>query len=60
MHCQGGEGSAGQIHQLASNFIVPKNHDTSFLASQRLLEGETGVTTVAFAGEVARCFCASH
>jgi hypothetical protein len=29
--CQGGEGSAGQIDQFVSDFIMPKNHGTSFL-----------------------------
>jgi hypothetical protein len=59
-HCRGGEGSAGQIHQFVSDFIVPKNHETSFLASEPLLKGEMGITTIAFVGEVAQHFCMSH
>jgi hypothetical protein len=53
--CRGGEGSGGQIHQFISDFsdlIVPKSHETSFLASERMLKREMGVTAVALVGEV--------
>jgi hypothetical protein len=54
--CCGGEGSAGQICQFVSDFIMPENHETSLLASERMLQGEMGITTVAFVGEVVWCF----
>jgi hypothetical protein len=53
--CRGGEGSGGQIHQFISDFsdlIVPKSHETSFLASERMLKREMGVTAVALVREV--------
>jgi hypothetical protein len=54
-----GEGSAGQIYQFVSDFIMPENHETSLLASERMLQGEMGISTVAFVGEVVWCFCSS-
>ena len=44
----GSEGSAGQINKFVSDLIVSKNHETSILASKRILKGEMGITTISF------------
>ena len=48
------------MNQFILYFVVSKNDEATHFASQRVLEGESGITTVAGGGEVGWSDAVSH
>jgi hypothetical protein len=48
------------MHQLISYLVVAEDNEAAFLATEGVLQGEMGFTTVAASWKVRRCDAISH